>query len=131
MKRILATILLFTAGLTLVGCSSLKEYIPSRWDVNQAKVVTDLRQQTINFNCAGDLKAQLKTIESTAQWYRLYSEGKGTNDVVKMGDTLATTAKEFDERLDKGSVSPVYCDLKKKLMIQQADIMARAVQGRF
>jgi hypothetical protein len=127
MKKLLVVL----AVVVLAGCGSLKEYIPSRWDVNQAKVVTDLRQQTINFDCKGDLKSQLKAIESTAQWYRLYSEGKGTNDVVKMGDTLATTAKEFDERLDKGSVSPVYCDLKKKLMIQQADIMARAVQGRF
>jgi hypothetical protein len=127
MKKLLVVLTV----VVLAGCGSLKEYIPSRWDVNQAKVVTDLRQQTINFDCKGDLKSQLKAIESTAQWYRLYSEGKGTNDVVKMGDTLATTAKEFDERLDKGSVSPVYCDLKKKLMIQQADIMARAVQGRF
>ena len=127
MKKLLVVLAL----VSLAGCGSLKEYIPSRWDVNQAKVVTDLRQQTINFDCKGDLKSQLKAIELNAQWYKLYSEGKGTNDVAKMGDTLATTAKEFDERLDKGSVSPVYCDLKKKIMMQQSDIMARAVQGRF
>jgi len=28
-------------------------------------------------------------------------------------------------------VSPIYCDIKRKLIIQQADIIAKTVQGRF
>jgi len=31
----------------------------------------------------------------------------------------------------KGPVSPLYCDLKKKIIQQQADILAKSVQGRF
>jgi hypothetical protein len=37
----------------------------------------------------------------------------------------------FAERANKGPVSPIYCDIKRKLMIQQADIIAKTVQGRF
>lgn len=105
------------------------DMIPSRWDVNQAKVTTDLRQATHNFDCKGDQRAQLKTIAEAAQWFELYSESKGTKDVASLGKTLQTTVKEFQDRAQP--VSPLYCDLKKKLMIQQADIIAKTVQGRF
>jgi len=46
-------------------------------------------------------------------------------------DTMKATAKEFAERSNKGPVSPIYCDIKRKLIIQQADIIAKTVQGRF
>jgi hypothetical protein len=44
---------------------------------------------------------------------------------------MKATAKEFAERSNKGPVSPIYCDIKRKLIIQQADIIAKTVQGRF
>lgn len=115
--------------LTLSGCASVMDMIPSRWDVNQAKVTTDLRQATHNFDCKADQRAQLKTIAEQAQWFELYSESKGTKDVAHLGKTLQATVKEFQDRAQP--VSPLYCDLKKKLMIQQADIIAKTVQGRF
>lgn len=125
MKR-LAVILMFT---TLSGCSSLVDMIPSRWDVNQAKVTTDLRQATHNFDCKGDQRAQLKVIAEQVQWFELYSESKGTKDVAQLGKTLQATVKEFQDRAQP--VSPIYCDIKRKLMIQQADIIAKTTQGRF
>jgi hypothetical protein len=112
----------------LTGCS-LIDKIPSRWDVNQAKVTTDLRQATHNFDCKADQRAQLKTIAEAAQWFALYSESKGTKDVAHLGKTLQATVKEFQDRAQP--VSPIYCDIKRKLMIQQADIIAKTVQGRF
>ena len=124
--RRLAVILLF---VTLSGCSSLKDMIPSKWDVNQAKVTTDLRQATHTFDCRADHKAQLKTIADSIQWFALYSESKGTKDVAHLGKTLQATVKEFQDRPQP--VSPIYCDIKRKLMIQQADIIAKTVQGRF
>jgi hypothetical protein len=122
---------LILAVVGLSGCANIMDMIPSRWDANQARVVTDLRQSATNFDCKGDQRAQLATITKQVQWFDLYSQSKGTKDVAKLGDTIKTTVKEFDERLDKGPVSPIYCDLKKKLFVQQTDIMARAVQGRF
>lgn len=127
MKKLIAIIAL----VSLTGCAGLLDYIPSRWDVNQAKVSTDLRQTAVNFDCKGDQKSQLVTLSNQIQWFELYSESKGTKDVAKLGQTIQTTTKEFQDRLDKGPVSPLYCEMKKKLFIQQADIMARAVQGRF
>jgi len=127
MKKLIAILTL----VSLTGCASIMDKIPSRWDANQAKVVTDLRQSAANFDCKADQRAQLDIITKQIQWFELYSQSKGTKDVAKLGDTIKTTVKEFDERLDKGPVSPIYCDLKKKLFVQQTDIMARAVQGRF
>jgi uncharacterized protein YceK len=125
MKKLIA----ITALVTLTGCASIIDMIPSKWDVNQAKVTTDLRQATHNFDCKSDQRAQLKTIAEQAQWFELYSESKGTKDVAQLGKTLQATVKEFQDR--QQPVSPIYCDIKRKLMIQQADIIAKTVQGRF
>lgn len=125
MKRLILVIAL----VTLAGCASIVDMIPSRWDVNQAKVTTDLRQTTHNFDCKGDQRAQLKVIAEQVQWFEFYSESKGTKDVATLGKTLQATVKEFQDRAQP--VSPLYCDIKKKLMIQQADIIAKTVQGRF
>jgi hypothetical protein len=127
MKKLIAIVTL----LALSGCASIMDLIPSRWDVNQAKVVTDLRQTAINFDCKLDQKEQLDTLSKQVQWFDLYAESKGTRDVAKLSATLTTTTKEFKDRLDKGPVSPVYCEMKKRLFVQQTDILARAVQGRF
>jgi hypothetical protein len=125
MKSLLA----ITALVTLTGCASIIDMIPSRWDVNQAKVTTDLRQATHNFDCKADQRAQLKTIAEQVQWFALYSESKGTKDIANLGKTLQATVKEFQDRPQP--VSPIYCDIKRKLMIQQADIIAKTTQGRF
>jgi len=122
-------LLAITAIVTLSGCASIIDMIPSRWDVNQAKVTTDLRQSTYNFDCKADQRAQLKVIAEQVQWFELYSESKGTKDVAQLGKTLQATVKEFQDRPQP--VSPIYCDIKRKLMIQQADIIAKTTQGRF
>lgn len=127
MKKLLVVF----AFIGLSGCASIIDMIPSRWDVNQSKIVTDIQQTATNFDCKGDQRAQLDTLAKQIQWFELYSSSKKTKDVANLGQTMVTTTKEFQERLDKGPVSPMYCELKKKLFVQQAEIMGRAVQGRF
>jgi hypothetical protein len=51
--------------------------------------------------------------------------------MAKLDAVLVSTIKEFQDRVDAGPISPLYCDLKKKVLIQQADIIAQTVQGRF
>ncbi len=126
--------ILAVIGLTLAlqGCAAVvavKDWIPSRWDVNQAKVITDLRQQTQNFDCKADHRSQLNSISNNLQWFHLYSESKDTKDVDKLLDIMRATVKEFYERPQP--VSPLYCEVKRKLMMQQADIAAKTIQGRF
>jgi hypothetical protein len=127
MKRLL--IVLALIGLS--GCSSILDQIPSRWDANQSLVVTDIQQAARHIDCGADLKPQLHDLFMKAEWYDLYAKTKGTKDMAKLDAVLVSTIKEFQDRVDAGPISPLYCDLKKKVLIQQADIIAQTVQGRF
>ena len=127
MKRLL--LILAVVGLT--GCASIMEKIPSRWDVNQAKVITDIQQQSRRFDCKADQKAQLNELAKSVEWFDIYAKTKPTRDIAKLTGTMDKTIQEYQERLKTGPVSPLYCDLKAKIIKQQADILAGSVQGRF
>lgn len=127
MKKLLAV----TTLILLTGCSTVKDWWPSRWDVNQSKAVTDVQQTTRNFDCKGDIAAQTKTLATQVEWLDIYSQTKGTRDVVQITSMMKETTKELQDRIAKGPVSPMYCDLKKKILIQQADIIGTTIQGRF
>jgi PBP1b-binding outer membrane lipoprotein LpoB len=127
MKQLVALLLV----VTLTGCAGLLEKFPSRWDANQAKVVTDIQQGAKRFDCKGDQLAQLTALDQNIEWFDIYAKTKPTRDVAKLTKTMADTVNEFKDRASKGPVSPLYCDLKKKIIIQQSEIIAGAVQGRF
>lgn len=127
MKQLVAVLLV----VTLTGCAGLIEKFPSRWDVNQAKVVTDIQQSAKRFDCKGDQLAQLTALDRDIEWFDIYAKTKPTRDVAKITKTMADTVNEFKDRASKGPVSPLYCELKKKIIIQQSEIIAGAVQGRF
>ena len=127
MKKLI--LILAVAGLT--GCSTIMDYIPSRWDVNQAKVATDIQQQARQFDCKANQAEQLAGLQKNIEWFDLYAKTKPTRDVAKLTAPMTNTVKEFQDRVAKGPVSPLYCDMKRKLFIQQADIIGGAVQGRF
>ena len=127
MKQLVALLLV----VTLTGCAGLIEKFPSRWDVNQAKVVTDIQQGAKRFDCKGDQLAQLTALDRDIEWFDIYAKTKPTRDVAKLTKTMVDTVNEFKDRASKGPVSPLYCELKKKIIIQQSEIIAGAVRGRF
>jgi PBP1b-binding outer membrane lipoprotein LpoB len=127
MKQLVALLLV----VTLTGCAGLLEKFPSRWDANQAKVVTDIQQGAKRFDCKGDQLAQLTALDQNIEWFDIYAKTKPTRDVAKLTKTMVDTVNEFKDRAGKGPVSPLYCELKKKIIIQQSEIIAGAVQGRF
>ena len=127
MKKLI--VILAVVGLT--GCASVMEMIPSRWDVNQAKVITDIQVQTNHFDCKGDQAAQLTGLAINVEWFDTYAKTKPTKDIAKLTGTIVTTVKEYQDRLKTGPVSPMYCDIKLKIIKQQTDILAGSVQGRF
>jgi PBP1b-binding outer membrane lipoprotein LpoB len=127
MKRLL----LIIAFLSLTGCASIMEYIPSSWDVNQAKVITDIQQQVRHFDCKAELAPQVNKLAQDVEWFDIYAKTKPTRDIAKLTGTITDTVKELQDRVKAGPVSPLYCDLKKKIIQQQADILAKSVQGRF
>ena len=124
-------LLVILALVSLTGCASIMEYIPSGWDVNQAKVITDIQLQVRHFDCKADLKAQVEQLARDVEWFDIYAKTKPTRDINKLTGTITETVKELQDRVAKGPVSPLYCDLKKKIIQQQADILAKSVQGRF
>jgi len=115
----------------LAGCSSLKDYWPSKWDANQSKIITDIQQTSRNFDCKGDIAQQSKVLAQQVEWLDIYSKTKDTRDVAKITSSMNSTVKELQDRSSKGPVSSVYCEIKKKIVIQQADMIGHAVQGRF
>jgi hypothetical protein len=127
MKKLIAVLFV----LSLTGCASIMDKIPSRWDVNQARVITDIQQQARRFDCKGDQSAQINEISKSLEWFDIYAKTKPTRDISKLTDTVDKTVQEYQERLKTGPVSPLYCDLKVKIIRQQADILAGSVQGRF
>jgi hypothetical protein len=127
MKK-LAVVLLVVA---MTGCSTVKEWIPVRWDANQSQAVTTIQQTTRNFDCKADISQQSKALAQQIEWFTIYSESKPTRDVIGPIGHMNDTVKELVDRSSKGPVSPMYCEIKKKVMIQQADMVAHTVQGRF
>jgi len=127
MKRLI--VILAVVGLT--GCASIVDMIPSKWDANQAKVITDIQVQTNHFDCRGDQVQQLKSLALNVEWFNTYAKTKPTKDIAKLTGTVTATVKEYQDRLKVGPVSPLYCDLKIKIIKQQTDILAGSVQGRF
>jgi len=127
MKRLLVVCAFFA----LTGCANIMEMIPSGWDANQAKVITDIQQQARHIDCKADLAPQVNKLAQDVEWFDIYSQTKPTRDIAKLTGTITDTVKELQDRVAKGPVSPLYCDLKKKIIQQQADILAKSVQGRF
>ena len=127
MKRLL----IICTFLTLTGCASIMELIPSGWDVNQAKMITDIQLQVRHFDCKAELKPQVDQLAQNVEWFDIYAKTKPTRDIAKLTGTITETVRELQDRADKGPVSPMYCDLKKKIIQQQTDIIAKSVQGRF
>ena len=100
-------LLLILAVVGLTGCASIMEKIPSRWDVNQAKVITDIQVQVKHFDCKGDQTQQLGSLALNVEWFDTYAKTKPTRDIAKLTDTITTTVKEYQDRLKTGPVSPM------------------------
>jgi len=125
------TLVAVCAFATLTGCASVMEYIPSSWDANQARVITDIQLQARHIDCKADLVPQVDQLARDVEWFDIYARTKPTTDIARLTGTITDTVTELRDRVAKGSVSPLYCDLKKKIIQQQADILAKSVQGRF
>jgi hypothetical protein len=126
-------ILILTLALSLTGCASVKEWIPSFSDPNQSARIVDVRQSVAQLDCKQPHAPQVKRIKDNLEWFQLYSESKGwrQNDVLKLVKPMQETVDDFYKRSTEKQGSDTYCEIKKKLMAAQADKAAGAVLGRF
>lgn len=127
------TLIVTSAMMFLTGCSTIQSWIPSFWDDNQSAAIVMIRQTTHNIDCGIDQYAQAVTLERQLQWFVLYGDSKGSaqRDVLTLVKPMEQTAQDWRRRAESAEPSRAYCEIKKKLLIQQSDRAASAVLGRW
>lgn len=130
MKKILITLSI----VSLSGCASIVEMIPSFWDDNQSAKIIDIRQSIEKITCEpGTQKNDAESVLNGIQWFKLYSESKGTRqkDVLRIIAPMEETTKDWAKRSQEKEGSKAYCNLKKKTLKLQAERAAVAILGRY
>lgn len=124
------TIITIALALTLSGCASIQNWVPSFWDDNQSAGIIDVRLRVESINCAEPQSAQVEAVARELRWFELYSQSKGTlqKDVLRVIEPMQTTVKEWSQR---GEGSKTYCEIKKKLLTQQGERAAKVILGRW
>ena len=123
-----------TTGLLiflLVGCSTIKDKIPSFWDDNQSRAVIDIRQSVVELDCKQPHALQVAAIKMNVDWLVLYSQAKDTRDVLRLVKPMNDTVNDFYERSLVKQGSEAYCNMKKTILDTQSSTVAKAVIGRF
>ena len=119
--------------IALSGCSTIKSWIPSFSDPNQSAKIVDVRLSVDRLDCNKDQLPQVAKIRDELRWFELYSDSKGwrQQDVLKLISPMQATVEDMYKRslTQQGTVG--YCELKKKIMQQQAERAATVVLGRF
>jgi hypothetical protein len=125
--------LILTLTLMLTGCATVQSWIPSFWDVNQSARITDVQLAVDRLDCAADQLIQVSRIRDDLRWFELYSTSKGAvqQDVIKLIAPMQATVEDMYKRNTEGKGSTVYCELKKRIMQQQAARAAAGIQGRW
>jgi hypothetical protein len=116
--------------LLVSGCASVQSWIPSFWDDNQSRIIVDARLYAEQIDCAQPQLAQVQRVDQELRRFQLYSQSKGTlqKDVLRVVEPMKATT---DEWVKRGEGSKTYCEIKKKLLAQQAERASRVILGRW
>lgn len=116
--------------MVLQGCAQIQSWVPSFWDDNQSARIIDVRSRVESINCADTQRPQVDAVARELRWFEMYSQAKGTlqKDVLRVIEPMQATTKEW---LDRGEGSKTYCELKKKLLIQQGERASKVILGRW
>ena len=84
-------------------------------------------------DCAEDQLPQVSRIRDDLRWFELYSRSKGAvqQDVIKLIAPMQETVEDMYKRNSEGRGSKAYCELKRRVMQQQAQRAAAGIQGRW
>lgn len=116
--------------LSLSGCATVTDWIPSFWDDNQSRDIITVRLAVERINCAEPQLPQVSQLREDLRRFELYSQAKGTlqKDVLRVIEPMQSTVKEWR---DRGEGSKTYCELKKKLLTQQGERASKVILGRW
>ena len=125
--------LILSITIMLTGCATVQSWIPSFWDANQSARITDVQLAVDRLDCAADQLVQVTRIRDDLRWFELYSTSKGSvqQDVIRLIAPMQVTVEDMHKRNTEGKGSTVYCELKKRIMQQQAARAAAGIQGRW
>ena len=128
--RILPAVIL---AFVLTGCATVQSWIPSFWDANQSARITDVQLAVDRLDCAADQLTQVSRIRDDLRWFELYSRSKGAvqQDVIRLIAPMQETVEDMYKRNTEGRGSKAYCELKRRVMQQQAQRAAAGIQGRW
>jgi hypothetical protein len=129
-------LLLAVVAVLLQGCAvALSSYIPSFWDDNQSAKITSVRLDIDRLDCKQPQLAQVAKLRDDLHWFRLYSESKGSRqtDVLKLTEPMEATIEDWYKRVSAEGYkdNAIYCEMKKKVVSEQAARAAKAILGRF
>jgi hypothetical protein len=130
-KLLLVGMIALLQGCAVLSFQDIKDKIPSFWDDNQSRSVIDIRQSVEKLNCKESHAAQVKVIKDNIQWFVLYSESKGTKDVMILVKPMESTVDDFYKRSLEKQGTEIYCNIKKKILTTQSSTVAKTVIGRF
>ncbi len=125
--------MILLCAVLISGCSTMTNWIPSFWDDNQSAKIIDVRLKVDRLDCKSDQLAQITVIRDDLRWFQLYSESKGKlqKDVLRLVGPMQETVEDMFKRNSEGKGSVTYCELKKKIMQQQAERAAAGILGRY
>jgi hypothetical protein len=126
-------LILALALVTLSGCSTIQNWIPSFWDDNQSAKITDVRLTVDRIDCAKDQLAQATQLRDQLRWFELYSTSKGAlqKDVLRLIKPIQDTTEDWYKRSLDAQGSVGYCNIKKKILEQQTARAATGILGRW
>ena len=125
--KIIASVIL---TVMLSGCTTLQSWVPSFWDDNQSAYIITARLSVERINCLEPQLTQVQVLAEDLRRFELYSEAKGSlqRDVLRVIEPMQTTVKEWQTRKEG---SRAYCEIKKKLLTQQAERASKVILGRW
>ena len=124
------TLAIIIMALTVSGCATVQNWVPSFWDDNQSRIIVDARLLIEQIDCDQPQPAQVLRVDQELRRFQLYSQAKGTlqKDVLRVIEPMKTSTEEWVKR---GEGSKTYCEIKKKLLTQQADRASSVILGRW
>lgn len=127
MNKILITAAM---ALSLSGCATIQNWIPSFWDDNQSDYIISARLAVEKIDCQSAQTQQVQRVADQLRQFELYSQAKGSlqKDVLRVIEPMQSTVAEWTKR---GEGSKTYCELKKKLLTQQGERASKVILGRW
>jgi hypothetical protein len=119
-----------TFAVLLTGCATVTDWLPSFWDDNQSHYIVAARLAVENIDCDSGQAEQVQRVRDQLRQFQLYSQAKGSlqKDVLRVIEPMQSTVAEWTKR---GQGSKTYCELKKKLLIQQGERASKVILGRW